>query len=103
MKTLALTVLITLTVHSQELLSADGTTWNYIASGRDKDGAKFNVFARKVDGGQFPALEVKFGHNDRVQAEHDCKRGLYRFKGGKWVKPAGAVGAKLIKFACGKN
>lgn len=101
MKTLFLIAITTLSINAQSLVSADGVEWQFISSARDKDGAKFNVFARRVSGDRFPALEVRFG-NDTVQAEHDCKKGAYRVKGGKWAKPGrNSVGAKLVRFACG--
>lgn len=102
MKTLALAAILTLGASAQELITADGAEWRYIATGRDRDGAKFNVFARRVAGKQYPALEVKFGKDEPLRAEHDCKRKLYRLDGGKWAKPAGTVGQRLIKYACGR-
>lgn len=103
MKTLFLIATLTLTVHAQSLVDASGLEWRYIASGHDSDGAKFNVFARRVVGRQYPALEVKFGKDETVRAEHDCKAKTYRLKDGKWAKPKrGSVGESLVKFACGK-
>ena len=103
MKTLALIAILTFTIHAQELVSATGEKWVYIASGKDSDGAKFNVYARRVKGIAYPALEVRHDNGPVLRAEHDCKAKQYRYKGGEWVKvKAGSVGAKLVKFACGK-
>lgn len=102
MKALILVVMVVFSVHGQELISTDGAEWQYIATGKDTDGAKFNVFARRVGNTVYPELEIRFGKNV-IRAEHNCKQGSYRFKdNGEWAKPTGSVGAKLIKFACKK-
>lgn len=103
MKTLLLTAILAVSAPAQLLIDASGAEWAYVATGKDKDGAKFNVWARRVKADGYPTLDVKFGYVEPIRAEHDCKTGKYRLKGGEWARPTrGSMGAKLVKFACKK-
>jgi hypothetical protein len=103
MKTLALILALTIAVHGQELLSADGVKWQYIGVAQDTDGRKFNVYARRTESGPYRELEVRFD-GDVVRYEYDCKTKAQRPKGDtEWERIArGTVGMKLVKFACKK-
>lgn len=101
MKTLILLTAFTLAASAQGLVDATGAEWRYVATARDVDGQKFNVYARKVKADKHPTLEIKLsGDPTVIRAEHDCKRRMYRIAGGEWAKPKGKVGEWLIKFAC---
>ena len=103
MKTLALILALTIAVHGQELVEANGVKWQYVGVAQDTDGRKFNVYARRTDSGPYRELEVKFD-GDVVRYEYDCKAKAQRPKGRtEWERIAGGtVGIKLVKFACKK-
>ncbi len=105
MKTLTLILALTFAIHGQDLVSADGKEWTFLASGAE-DGFKgkaVNVYARRVKSDTYPTLEVLAGEN-RVIIQHDCKQKAYRLSGNEsWKKPPrGSVGERMVKFACKK-
>jgi len=102
MKTLALILALTVAIHGQDLVSADGKEWTFLASG-NVEGETIGVYVRRVKGERYPELDIKAG-DDLVRAEINCKLKAYRLKGNEaWIKhPAHTVGARMVKFACKK-
>ena len=103
MKTLILTLILTLAASAQGIISADGTRWKHVAVGKPDGGKKFDIYVKLpiAKCPDYRHLTVKTLGGPESVVRLDCKRRMVRAGDEEWVKaPDGSVGAALLAFAC---